>query len=291
MYFRFINNSDIETISLESVSADLKIHLTRLLRKLVETTGDESNKTTLIRKNELINMAKTLRGEKIYVLESDDWGEYMMQEYAWHNGEFELIFRRLNSTQFFEFLGELLEKKYFSDRELNKLLEKDNSSIRFSEDSGEVTLELLPLDEVAELIEEQAKKIGATAHPNINVLIQRAESAVTNSDFSGVLHSCASIFETLSKDVIAQESIENSTLGSYIQLYKKESNLPTPIVDYIKSIYDERNKSPLAGHGSTKTPALTAQEAITLLELTKAFVQSEYRLNNLKITKADLLKK
>lgn len=95
MFLRFVTNENLKTISMESVSTDLKIHLTRLLRKTVEDNEDETGKATLIRKNDLINRSKTIRGEKIYILEPDDWGEYYMQEFAWHNAEFELIFRQL----------------------------------------------------------------------------------------------------------------------------------------------------------------------------------------------------
>jgi hypothetical protein len=119
-------------------------------------------------------------------------------------------------------------------------------------------------------------------HSNIQVLLGRMDDALNRRDYPGVLHSSASIFETLAKDVIGIPSIQDQTLKSFFERYRKESTLPNEILNYILSIYESRNTTPLAGHGSTQTPSMSREAAITLSEMTKAFVMIEYKLREIK---------
>ena len=114
-------------------------------------------------------------------------------------------------------------------------------------------------------------------HPNIVVLIQRIDAAFTRGDYAEVLHASASIFETLAKDIVGIPSVQSQTLKSFFERYRKESTLPHEILDYILTIYELRNTTPLAGHGSTQMPNISRKEAIALLEMTKAFVSIEYK--------------
>jgi hypothetical protein len=115
-------------------------------------------------------------------------------------------------------------------------------------------------------------------HPNIAVLMGRMNDAFARDDYAGVLHASASIFETMAKDVVGIPSVQNQTLKSFFDRYRKDSTLPSEILDYILAVYDARNATPLAGHGSTQIPNLSKEAAITLAEMTKAFVRIEYRL-------------
>jgi hypothetical protein len=115
-------------------------------------------------------------------------------------------------------------------------------------------------------------------HANIEILLDRMDDALKRTDYSGVLHSSASIFETLAKEVVGVPSVQNQTLKSFFQKYRKNSLLPDAVLDFILATYDSRNVTPLAGHGSTATPSITSDAAITLAEMTKAFVKIEYRL-------------
>lgn len=278
MYLRFIEDKEIYLIKQESISAELKVFLTRKLRRMTEDISDDSGKVSLIKKNGLINKSKTIRGEKIYVLECDDWGEYITQEYAWHNSEFELVFRHLNNIQFFEYVGELIEDGWFYLNEINNLLKKDNSCLRFFESENGLKIQAISLDEVEKLYQEQTEVLGNEAHPNINSLLKRAEIGLSSCDYPLVLQSCGSIFETLSKDIIDNSNVETMSFGWYFEKYKQTSKLPEPILEYMKGVFNDRNTSPLAGHGSTQVPTVNKETAIILIELTKAFVQSEYRL-------------
>jgi hypothetical protein len=115
-------------------------------------------------------------------------------------------------------------------------------------------------------------------HPNIVTLLQRMDDAVKRKDYAGVLHSSASIFETLAKEVVGISSVQNQTLKSFFERYRKDSGLPDEVLNYILSVYDSRSSVPLAGHGHTTIPQISLETAIILSEMTKAFVSIEYKL-------------
>lgn len=115
-------------------------------------------------------------------------------------------------------------------------------------------------------------------HLNIRILINRMDDALSRNDFAGVLHASASIFETMAKDVVGIPTVQNQTLKSFFDRYRKDSYLPGEILDYILGVYELRNTTPLAGHGSTQAPRITREVAITLAEMAKAFIRIEYQL-------------
>ena len=120
-------------------------------------------------------------------------------------------------------------------------------------------------------------KFDTLAHSNVIALIGRMEQCLENNDPSGVLHAAANILETAAKDIIKSDNIENQTLGSFIEKYKKESRLPNEIKDVVGKIYDLRNKMPLSGHGSTSVPTMNMHDAIVIAAATKFIVEIEYR--------------
>ncbi|PYP89037.1 MAG: hypothetical protein DMF61_04905 [Blastocatellia bacterium AA13] len=120
-------------------------------------------------------------------------------------------------------------------------------------------------------------------HPNIHMLLGRMNDALERQDFAGVLHASASVFETLAKEVVGIAGVQNQTLKSFFDRYRKVSGLPQALLDYVLAIYDRRNKVPLAGHGSTLPPDISRQEATLMAELTKAFVNIEYDMQRIRI--------
>ena len=135
-----------------------------------------------------------------------------------------------------------------------------------------------------EITEELDSDENNSEHPNIRALVKRMDLLLENSDYSGVLHTSASIFETLAKTVLNRINLEDKTLGSFFDAYKNKSHLPEPILDMIKNIYSKRNTEPLAGHGSTSIPSVTKKDAIVIVEMTKAFIKMERKLAEPELT-------
>lgn len=124
-------------------------------------------------------------------------------------------------------------------------------------------------------------KFDHIAHANVVTLIGRMEQCLENSDPSGVLHAAANILETVAKDIIKSDSIENQTLGGFVKKYEKESSLPDEIKSVVGEIYKIRNTMPLSGHGSTGAPNMTMHDAIVIAAATKFIVEIEYRANKI----------
>lgn len=139
-------------------------------------------------------------------------------------------------------------------------------------------LEAKPFLSLLESCQDEDKT--ADEHPNVSLLLKRMTTALEDDDPSGVLHASASIFETIAKDIVGIDSIQEKPLGAFFERYRIESMLPEEILNYIESIYKRRNTEPLAGHGSTRQPEITKEEAIILVEITKALIKCERLLKN-----------
>lgn len=265
-YSVFLSATDKKHLEFEIVSTELKIHLTRLIER-----NDDFCRHELIHKNVLINRSRTLSGRTIYVLEPNDEGGYENWDYAWHAGEFELSLRRLDTPRFIELICEVLERGWLKVKDINSLLKIEGASFRFAKIGSSVEVEVLTIKELEDEPTENE-------HPNIRLLVNRMEKALEERDVAAVLHASASIFETLAKDIVAIDSIQDQSLASFFDRYKKDSMLPDEILEKIRDTYKSRNTMPLAGHGSTQMPTLKYDEAVSLCEMTKAFVRIEYKL-------------
>jgi hypothetical protein len=264
-----LTDEQVKQLEFEVLSKDFYIFLTRHLLKWAEDA--EYAEDIIARKNRIINLSRTISGGKIYTLESDDMGSYQPAEYVWHDSHFLLILRRLNTLEFIEFASELMKAGYFELEFLNAALQREGASFEFIKADRKFGIEVYSLEEI------EAVSLAAE-HINIKTLVSRMDKAFEADDFAGVLHSSASIFETMAKEVIGIESIQDKTLKSFFDRYRNDSKLPPAILDYILATYDERNVTPLAGHGSLTIPDITKEESIILSEMTKAFVRIESRL-------------
>lgn len=266
---KYINRIQIEQLEFEVLSKDFLIYLTRTLLEWTEEV--EYVEDIIARKNRIINLSRTISGDKIYVLESDDMGAYLQAEYDWHDSNFLLIFRRLNTIEFIEYASELLRADYLKFDFLNEALKSEGASFRFEGERGDIKIDVLNIKEIEEAdISEE--------HPNIRLLVSRMENSLEKDDFSGVLHSSASVFETMAKYVVGIPTIQDKTLKSFFDRYRLDSGLPGPILDFILDTYDKRNVTPLAGHGSLEEPNITKELAIMLSEMTKSIVRIEGKL-------------
>jgi len=269
MTFLGLSNQDKENLSLEVVPYEARLKLTRLIRSKCKA---EEPRIELIRQNQYINIANTVMKNPIYRLNSDEWGEYEPAEYAWHAGEIELIMRLPSTIEIVAIIADFIQNDMLDITLVNRIIKSDNCSFKFKQGGDEgVSVSLMSIDKIP------ADDISSE-HKNIRLLVSRMETCCSNSDPSGVLHASASIFETLAKDVISDQNIENKPLGSFFDKYRNESRLPKNILDSIISVYKERNTTPLAGHGGTNPTTITQEDAIVLVEMTKAFVRAERQL-------------
>ncbi|MBU4467674.1 MAG: hypothetical protein KKC39_02875 [Candidatus Omnitrophica bacterium] len=273
MEFKGLTKIDKKQLEFEVISEQARLKLTRLLRKVV-SSGDEdgSGEVRLVRQNRIVNMARSVIGLAPYVLNSDSWGNYELAEAAWHNGEIEMVMRRPDTAELIETIGDLLQDTAIDTDEVNEILEEENVSFKFERTKfhGDISVNIFAIDKIGT---EEEKE-----HLNVRVLVDRMDKALESNDTGGVLHASASIFETLAKDIVNVKSIANQTLASFFEKYRKISKLPEPVLDYILDIYKLRNTEPLAGHGSTLPTNITKEEAIFLVEMTKAFVRIERQL-------------
>ncbi|NJM80739.1 MAG: hypothetical protein HC854_16035 [Flavobacterium sp.] len=171
---------------------------------------------------------------------------------------------------------ELLRSKNFNINDVNNLLLEENASFKFIFESN-YGVDVYPISKIEENSEN-------SSHTNIKLLVNRLENAYQEKDYPSVLHTCSNIFETLAKDILGTKSSQNGTFEKIFSAYLTKTLLPEEISNYMLSIYRKRNKEPLAGHGSTKTPTIDREKATILKELTKAFINIEYYLqfeNNL----------
>jgi hypothetical protein len=172
-----------------------------------------------------------------------------------------------------ETLGDFLQQNMLPVGSVNDILAEDNTSVRFESIDSDKSISVSILSD--QDIEEEG--IGAE-HPNIRLLVARMDNAYEQNDFSAVLHTSATIFETLAKIVFDSPRVENETLGGIFGGYRRRSQLPDPILDYILDVYNRRNREPLAGHGATMPPTVSPADAAVLIEMTKMCVRLERRL-------------
>lgn len=271
MMFIGLEKEDIENLEYEIISDKARLKLTRLIRK---SASHRESDIEVIKQNRFVNIARNVMGKSLYILEADDLGHYQPYENAWHIGEIEILVRRPDTVQLVEILADFLENQLLNVNLVNEILEEDHCSFIYKEAGHENTYIKVVIPSIEEVKEDDDKE----EHPNIRILINRMENSLLQKDFANVLHSSASVFETLAKKIVGKESVQNQSLGNFFESYKKNSKLPMPILDYILSIYKSRNKEPLAGHGSLKTVNITEEQATILCELTKAFVRIERKL-------------
>jgi hypothetical protein len=286
MPFTQLTNAKRVTLEFEVVPAEARLEFTRMIRdKCSSTPGDESGLISLIRENDFVNIANTIMGRPIYALESDGWGNYEPAEFAWHQGQRELIMRVPSTTELVEILADYLQNNMLSPKSVNAILKRYNCGFRFKDVGGIDGLDITVIIQDEDNIPEPDL---SNDHPNVRRLVIRMNSALAAHDYPGVLHGSASVFETLAKDVTQNPSVNDQTLASFFAGYRKKSLLPEPVLDYMLSVYNNRNTAPLAAHGSLSEPTVTPEEAVSLCELTKTIVRMERALAQQKVDRSQI---
>ena len=266
----YMNHETREQVGLEVISSEARLRLTRLLRRVARSArGEDAHQIELIRINQAVNIANTVLGRPIYSLELSDW-DYLPAEYGWHYSELELVLRRPDTVQLVEILADLIEAGPLNADEVNAILKADGCGIRFEGGGGEAAGVIL-----LDLADLQPGPIIVDEHINVRKLVDRMDRAMAAKDWPLVLHTAASIFETVAKDVVPNVNVQGQSLGGWFDLYRKYSRLAAPLLDTIQEIFTRRNVEPLAGHGSLADPSSTESEAIQVRELTLTFVRLE----------------
>ena len=267
-----VSKRDRSRLSVVVISNEARLRLTRLLRHRAHRKDDDDAGSWLVRENAIVNIANAIMGRPVYILESDAWGTYETAEFAWHQGEMQAIMRRPNTVQLLEILRDLVGEDWITVDEINEVLRDDDSDVSFdSDDRGLVTFKLSEAPRKKPAKPDQA--------PNMRTLFDRLDRAEQDQDWPLVLHTSASIFETLAKLVVPLESVQDQTLASFFGAFRKHASLAAPLLDVIEAIYKRRNVEPLSGHGSAKASSITRAEAIQLARLTRTLVLLERELS------------
>ncbi|MGG1638842.1 hypothetical protein [Paenibacillus sp. NRS-1760] len=270
MIFLGLSDADKEKLQYEVISDTARLKLTRLIRGI---SSSDNSEVEIFRQNRFVNITRNVMNVPIYVLESDYWGEYNVAEYAWHIGEIELIMRRPNTIQLVEILADFVQNGMIDEGVINEVLIADGCSLLIERNgfNGNVNVLISSIDDTDD-------NHSKDEHPNIRVLVHRMERSLADKDYSAVIHASASIFETLAKDIVNLQSVQNQSLGNFFKRYRMDSRLPNPILDFIEDIFKRRNTEPLAGHGNLQQPTVNKEEAVVLSEMTKTFVRIERQL-------------
>lgn len=263
-----------EQLELEVVSTSARLQLTRLLRKSVKVTNansEDAHQIELIRQNKIVNIVNNSVGRPIYTLELSDW-DYLPAEYAWHNGEIEVAMRRPDTATLAEILADLIEETNIRATDVNQILNADGCGFRIYLEDNDALIKILDVTELPD------QPVGSAKYTNVRKLVERMDRAMQDKDWSLVLHTGASIFETLAKQVVPNPNVQNQSLGGWFSQYRNHSKLATPLLDVMEEIFKRRNIEPLAGHGSASDPSITQQEAIQIRELAVVLVRLERAL-------------
>ena len=271
-----LNEKDWNLLEMEIVPNRARLQLTRLIRQAVATDEDSVLQTT--RMNCVVNICRNALGLSLSQIELNDYGVYEYVDYGWIHSEIELSMRRPTTPELVETLIDLVLEDCLSITNINEVLSENGCSFCLGRtDVRTVWVDISPVEQIEA---DAGKEIV-----NIRMLIQRMDVALREKDYAGVLHASASVFETLAKDVVSSNTVQNQTLASFFDRYRRDSNLPAPVLDYILEVYKHRNLEPLAGHGSLTPPSITKENAVVLCELTKAIIRMERQLSDIQISK------
>jgi len=192
-----------------------------------------------------------------------------------------LVARRPDTPQLIETLADIANTTNLDVEDVNAILEADGCSARLARgDDNSVLVEILELPDLAD------EALAVEDNKNLRLLFERMDRAMQDRDWSLVLHTGASAFETLAKQVVPNPNIQTQSLGGWFSLYRNHSKLAVPLLDAIEEIFKRRNIEPLAGHGSIQDPAITEEEAVQVKVLTQALVRLERLLATLTVSSA-----
>jgi len=236
-------------------------------------------------KLKIINNISLSLGKNEFEETDIDCEEYIPDGYQYrHNNHFEKSImsdlRQANLLNFVRFLSSSICSDLIGLKEINDLLEKHINIVKFFIDEENPLKDVLKID-ITILPDQEVTEL--TTYIEYTRLINRCLHAFENEDYSSVILNCASLFELFAK-LIVPNARKNSAFPKLYKKYLTYTSLPKEIIDCMNDIYVLRNQTPNAAHGSPDTSTITKEKAITIFELTKAFIRIEVQNKNLSLS-------
>lgn len=193
-------------------------------------------------------------------------GEYMLEEFTWHDGMFCNVFRNLDASQFAELMCSCIQWDEITYDELNRLLRDEGASFFFCADENDRPTAVLD----NEFVTSNQEPFGHT--PSLAVISKRMYTAFGEKDWGALQHGCASFYEALLKYVSKTDA--KTQTWTFDKFNKKRHvltlELPEDLWQEMNKQYLKRNQYPNSGHGSSNIPNESELDMALLLEKTLA---------------------
>lgn len=251
--------NDASAIDDEFISRGMKLSFIRLLRW--------KNGNDFLRSIESLNIAHQVLGKVIVEIPlSDESVFYDSITGASVRSMIEGIVAGISAREYFEIVGDFICEGIFTLDEVNKMLEKNDSSVRYYLKDETLKISFSYKEDSADEIDRVA---------NVGTLFNRIESAMERADYAEVLHASASIFETIMRDVMNIPGNKMTFDSMMKNGFKEKSGLPEWVTDQMNKIYIDRGRKPIAAHGAVEEPGLTRRDAMEIVEFTKMVVKMQ----------------
>ncbi len=277
-----IRAEDRAVLENEVVPREAKLTIANILDRDIVREGHGYD-FNVQRRNMIVNKARTAEGIAPYVLEPDGMGDYLPQEMTWHEGEIRLALMRLGPLEFFDLVASLVSEGLLAINYVEEVFDYYSISAkleceerRFDEDQ----YWMVPAPDFEPDDDEPTE-----VHPSVRQLYDRAVRDLNHDDFAGVIHSAATIVENLAKTVVQNPNVVNEPLGGWFSSYKASSSLPGYVLDEAISLYNRRNASPNAGHGTPAESDVTREDAVNALGLARMIIFCENEFQKVSLQK------
>jgi hypothetical protein len=265
-----IRPKDRAVLENEIVPREAKLTIAKILDRNIVRDGSDH---AIQRRNVIVNKARTAEGIAPYVLDTDGSGDYLPQEMTWHEGEIRLALMRLGPLEFFDFVAALVSEGHLAISEVEEVFSHYSISAKLERETrtfGEDQYWMVPAAAIEPDDHEQTE-----VHATVRQLYDRAVRDLDHDDFAGVIHTAATIVENIAKTVVGNPNVINQPLGGWFNSYKNSSSLPGYILDEAIALYNRRNTSPNAGHGTPAESDVTREDAVNTIGLVRMIIFCE----------------
>lgn len=283
----FMSKDSERKLETEFISFEARTRFRRIISQKINNNYYDNNNFKLILLNRFINLSNAILERSIYQLDLGGEEYYLSEEYAWHEADFLKIFRISNTIDMVKILIETIEWDFLELSEVNNILKDDCCGFELYKNSNNNNIEI----SFTEYNYTPNNDLDNQYVFNLRLSVERMKRAYDDKDWTLVLQSGAVAIEVLSKQVIKNKhthplskspEIEACTFTQYVDSYKNHSHLAEPLISEMEKIFKKRNVEPMAGHGSTKNPTITQEDALYIKELIVALIRLESNLTHIK---------